>query len=75
VDHDGVCQSRAAMMYARPEGVVRRAAAGTSSSETIIAGGRANGLPPDVAKMRIVPQKEDETDVDGHIEGLQGATT
>jgi hypothetical protein len=37
-------------------------------------GGGVNGLPPGVAKMRIVSQKEDKMDVDGHVESLHGAT-
>jgi hypothetical protein len=55
----------------RPQGVVRRAVVGASSSGTIVAGGGVNGLPLGVAKMRIVPQKEDRMDSD--VEGSKGA--
>jgi protein SMG6 len=58
----------------RPQGVVRRVAAGASSSGTIFAAAGVSGLLFGVAKMRIGSQK-DETKVDGHIEGSQGATT
>jgi hypothetical protein len=57
---------------------VRSLAAGASSSGTIVASGGLNELPPGVSKIRIVPQKEkeDEMDVDGDIdiEGSQNAT-
>jgi hypothetical protein len=66
VDHDGGRQSRCR------NGVWPTCA---SSFGTIVAGGGVSGLPPGVVKMRIVPQKEDETDVYGHIEGSQGAAT
>jgi hypothetical protein len=55
---------------------VRSLAAGASSSGTIVASGGLNELPPGMSKIRIVPQKEkeDEMDVDGDFEDSQDAT-
>jgi hypothetical protein len=61
-----------AVEYGRPQGGMRRAAAGACGSRTIVAGSRINGLVPSVAKMRIEPRK-DEMDVDanGNDEGTK----